>query len=369
MPLANYPEKTKYAYLDYVFILAGGYIDCVQIAGWRVIVDDPSGDDSGRQRTYYKFLDKGNLELIESKVYSSRNHLLWDLKRDGYLFSYLNVACESQTGGYSIFKALAESPDPLTLQPSFSDWVDLAGLDLQYAMFQGDAYPRAGTGTVAILNGSDQVVGDGTLFTEEFAPSYPILINHYDGNPLGCIRFVLSIEDDEHLTLSSNVNQDYNDVRLFYFDKSLAHSSEGIVSASSGTKALTGVGTSFTDFQINDVIRLVYDSGSEINRVIETITDDTHLTVKTNINSAITGQRWYNWNKVRADVEFIVHYHGNATSPEEIEGEKSLVFDGTNLFGATMPSYMDTKEKFRDVVRSYDAKTTKWIDNTLMGIP
>lgn len=374
MALADFPLKTKYAYLDYVFIFVAGYIDCVQIAGWRVIVDDPDGDDTGRQRTYYKFLDKGNLELLESKVFSSRNHVIWSLKKQGNLYSSLNVACESQTGGYNIFKYLGPGPTINDDQASFGDWVDLAGFDFQFAKFQTDARQNAMPGLVSIASGSNILTGVGTSFAQDlpdgnYEVGYPILINYYDGNPLGCVRFIQSIEDDENMTLTSPVNQDYNDVKAFYIKHTAPQLATGTVSLTSGTKAITGVGTLFTQYEINDNITLLTDSGALTRRVIETITDNTHMTVKTVVNSEITAQKWYDWKKVKSDVEFIFHYHGNGSSPEEIQGEKTLVFDATDFTEAIMPSTMDTKEKFRDVVRSYDADTTTWIDGQPIGRP
>lgn len=369
MALADFPLKTKYAYLDYVFIFVAGYIDCVQIAGWRVIVDDPAGDDSGRQRTYYKFLDKGNLELLESKVYSSRNHLIWALKKQGDLYSSINVACESQSGGYSIFRYIGPGPNANDDQASFSDWVDLAGFDFQQAKFQTDARLGTSSGLVSIASGSNLLTGVGTTFTEDFVAGYPMLINHYDGYPLGCVRFIQSVEDDENLTLTSPVNQDYTDVRAFFVGHYTPQLATGTVSATNGTKAITGVNTLFTQYEINDNISLLLDNGSIIRRVIETITDNTHLTVKTNVSGSITAQKWYDWKKVKCDVGFILQYHGNGSSPEEIQGEKTLVFDGTDFNQATMPSFMDTKEKFRNVVRSYDADTTIWIDGQPIGRP
>ena len=367
MPLSGLPLVTKYAYLDYVFILLAGRIESVQIASWRVVVDNPLNDSEGRQRTYYKFTDKGNLELAESKIYSSRNHLLWSIKKEEGLYSALNIASESQTGGYEIFQSIAQGANKP--QANFADWVDLAGLDLQNAVFQGDAYPFIGSGLVSIENGSTHLTGVGTSFEGDFLPGYPILINYADGNPLGCIRFVQSIEDDENLTLTSPVNQDYTDVRAFYFQYEQPALAAGTVTITSGTKTVTGVNTLFTQLEVNDNVSFLTDADTVIRRVVETITDNTHMTVKTNVNSNVTAKEWYKWKNLKSDVGFTLAYHGNGSSPEEIQGAKTLVFDGTNLSGATMPSIMNTKAKFRDVVRSYDAESTIWTDGEPIGRP
>ena len=365
MPLSGLPLVTKYAYLDYVFILLAGRIESVQIASWRVVVDNPLDDSEGRQRTYYKFLDKGNLELIESKIYSSRNHLLVSLKGD---YNYLNIACESRTGGSSIFQSLGVQRQD-NIQITFADWVDLAGFDFKGVNFQPYATPQIASGLVSIVSGSDQLTGNGTSFTDEFNAGYPILINDYEGNPNGIVRLIESIEDDENMTLTSVVNTDYTDVRAYSFLNEVTQKGEGTVTFTGGTNAVTGSGTNFTDLHVHDLIQVVDNNGIVRTRIIATITDDEHLTTATNLPVSGTGTSWYNYLRMKTDVGFLEDYHGDGSSPEEIQGAKAVVFDGTNLFTAVMPSYMDTKEKFREYVRSYDAVTTVWVDGSLMGRP
>ncbi len=371
MPLSDYPLTTKYAYSDFVFVLIAGRIECTQIASWRVVVDDPSGEGEGRQRTWYKFTDYGNMEIIENKVFASRNSLLYNLKGEGL---YLNVAGESRTGGSSIFKQICRTnpDDAVTL----GDWFDLAGFDLRNASFKFPAYPEVTPGYASITSGSDQLTGVDTEFTQYYSAGDIIQINHLDGNPAGCIRRVQSIESDESLTLTSDVNASYSNVKLFTLNTvsdTIPVLLSGTINMTSGTNVIDGTLTQFTNLQVNDIIALEHPtSGNRTTYIfaIASIVSDTQLTTYTNkTGGTATGYFIRHYSDLLQDVVQEYTYHGNGSSPEEIEGEPTMVFDGAIMTGALLPSAIDTKTKFRNIVRSYDADSTIWTDGQPIGRP
>ena len=371
MPLSGYPLTTKYAYSDFVFILIAGRIECTQIASWRVVVDDPGGEGEGRQRTWYKFTDFGNMELIENKVYSSRNSLLYGLKGEGL---YLNVAGESRTGGSSIFKSIVQTDidEPVSL----GDWFDMAGFDLRYAKFKIPAFPWTASGLASITSGSDQLIGVDTEFTYYFSVGDIILINHINGNPTGCIRRIKSIESDEALTLTSNANTNYSNVKVFSYieiSNTIPKLLSGTINMNTGTNVINGTLTQFTNLQVNDIIALEHPTtGNRTTYIfaIASIVSDTQLTTYTNkTGGTATGYFIRHYSDLLQDVVQEYTYHGNGSSPEEIEGEPTMVFDGAIMTGALLPSAIDTKTKFRNIVRSYDADSTIWTDGQPIGRP
>ncbi len=372
MPLSDFPLTTKYAYLDYVFIFIAGRIEVTQISAWRTVVDDPAGDDTGRQRTWYKFTDFGNMEIIENKVYASRNSLLYGIKGDGL---YLNVAGESRTGGSSIFQSIAQTN--INSAVTLGDWFDLAGFDLRSAAFKIPALPEPMEGIVSISSGSNLVTGVGTNFTDShFSVGNILLINHLDGNPGGCIRRIASIADDENLTLTSVVDDDYTDVKIFNYGNPsdiIPKRVNGTVSMNTGTNVINGSGTDFTQLQVHDLIALEHPTNGNMTTyifAIASIVSATQLTTSANkTGSTASGYYLRYYTDLKKDVVQEYHYHGNGSSPEEIQGEPTLVFDGAIMTNALLPSPLDTKAKFRDLVRSYDAETTIWTDGQPIGRP
>ena len=154
------------------------------------------------------------------------------------------------------------------------------------------------------------------------------------------------------------------------FDMTLAKfiiDSEKVFAQGTGTvgiesAAVVGTGTAFlTDFEVGDLFDFVGNFGADPageDKIILSITDDTHLTVNTNFVTAYT-------NRIVMKV----------ADPYEIplliesEGEETLVFDYCRLGGATLPAAITSKEDFRAAVKSYDAETTIWTDNEPIGRP
>lgn len=158
MALSNFPTKTKYAYLDEVFALINGVITPLVVAGWRVVVDDPDGDDSGRQRTFYNF-STISTEIVEEKVYSSENHLLSMLKGD-----YFNLDFDIGIGEPGLFKNHNNYVASSGAFPSFANWVDLAGYSFKNVNFILASIEKRFAGTVSGTAGSPVLTGSGTSF-------------------------------------------------------------------------------------------------------------------------------------------------------------------------------------------------------------
>ena len=192
--LTNMPDKTKYTPGDAVFIfdLDKVKIKPVTISEWRVEMDNPLNDTTGRQIIYYKF-EEVPYEIQEKYVFASENHCLSFLKND-----YINRAIESGSGGEGLFKSGLNLAGDAR---SFGNWTDFAGLDMQGANFVISDEPVLRTGTASISGTA--VTGSGTLFLSEYQIGDTFeMFNGFD-DPLELGVTIASITDDTHMTLSS----------------------------------------------------------------------------------------------------------------------------------------------------------------------
>lgn len=276
--LSGLPQITKYTPGDSVFIIQDFKILPVMIASWRVEVRNPLSDLEGMQVTRYSFIERPDLEVIESLVFASENACLAWMKND-----YINRAIESTTGGHSFFSSGIQSGGA---PRSFGNWTDFAGWDMALAKFiiDDEWIFATGTGTVGI--GESIVVGTGTAF--------------------------------------------------------------------------------LTDYQVGDHFDFVGEFGADpagLNYTITAITDDTHLSI-----SPVTFFSNYT-NRIVMKIAPQVE----VTLLEESEGEKTLVFDYTNLLNAVLPDSISDPSSnwaaFRANVRSYDAETTIMPDGDPIGRP
>ena len=118
-------------------------------------------------------------------------------------------------------------------------------------------------GTVAVTNGSANIVGTGTAFTTELSTLEEITIG-------GAIYTVYSIVDDTHVTLTTTYTGS-TDSGLKYYLKS--DKMTGTVNVTNGSKEVVGVGTQFvTDYDIGDTITLV-----GVDYLLDNIVSDTEL--------------------------------------------------------------------------------------------
>ncbi len=264
MPLSSFPTKPKYAYLDEVFALIDGVITPLVVAGYRVVVDYDTDGVTGRQRTFYNFTTISK-EIIENKVFASENHLLSILKGD-----YLNSSYQSLGGDGTIFKTFERAENV-----SFNLWTDLAGLNLSEADFIISAFDKVLTGKISGTSGSAAITGVGTLFNEDASPGTVIKV----GNET---KTVLSVTDDTHLTLTTNLAASYTSA---IFTAPIATQTVGFAYVTEGENAVA-----------------------------------------------------------------------------------TLIFDNTTLEGATLPTAIDTKAEFKSLVKSYDKDTTIWTDGNAIGI-
>lgn len=217
MALSDYPTKTKYAYLDEVFALINGVITPLVIAGWRVVVDDPAGDDSGRQRTFYNFSTIAT-EIVEEKVYASENHLLSMLKG-----SYFNMDFDAGIGEPGLLENHNNYNDA-SAAPSFAYWVDLAGFSFANVNFILPSIEKRFAGTVSGTSGSAILTGSGTSF-----------VSFANNNIGGSIKIgnetkvIDSVDSDTQITLTTNlasnhtseimtIVKDSSEIQLTYYD-------------------------------------------------------------------------------------------------------------------------------------------------------
>ena len=336
--LSGFPHKTKYTPGDNVYGLINFIITPLTVAGWEVLVDNPSGDGTtGRQRVYYYFEEDLFLRIEEAQVFASENAVLGYIKNDR-----LNRAIESGSGGSGLFQAGFNNAGT---PRSFGNWTDFASLDLQHALFSIiDTF--VGDGTIKVTHNSNAVVGTGTHFTTQLSVGDEIYGFPASGN-------VASITDDTHLTL--NVNTNFGSL-------------PGTISTTSGNAVLIGSGTAFLNeaIKVGDTINCAGVQG-----VVSVITDNTHITMSLNSTATASGLSYtasrsgifYEIFSPALDIELL----------RESDGEKTLVFDNTDLYLATLPSYMadpaDNWAAFREEVRSYDALTTIMPDGDPIGYP
>jgi hypothetical protein len=133
----------------------------------------------------------------------------------------------------------------------------------------------AGPGTASVPINSAAVTGTGTTFT-----------NYRAGNPItiNTVPFtILSITDNTHLTLTTNslvavVNQAYY----------APPAGPGTVSVPINSAAVTGTGTTFTNYRAGEPITI-----NNVPFTILSITDATHLTLTTNSLVAVVNQAYY----------------------------------------------------------------------------
>lgn len=191
--LSNLPIKTKYTPEDRVFIfdLTLLKILSVTISEWRVEVDNPLNDSTGRQIIFYKF-EEVPYELQENLVFASENSVLAWMKND-----FINRAIESGSGGQVFFgSGLNAAGD----DRSWGNWTDFAGLNLMNSQFiiTGEKVKIPGTATISGVN----VIGTGTSFLTHYAPGD--LFDLTGGTePYEIDSIIVSVIDDTHMTLSS----------------------------------------------------------------------------------------------------------------------------------------------------------------------
>jgi len=142
--------KTKYKKNDFVYVYLNGTIQKLQITTVRVSHTNPSNDSFGLQLNYYRFVTPTGLELVESKVFSSKNHLLSILRGN-----YFNQDNLDSGNGYLIFNSIS----------AFSSvtWEDLAGLKLGLSVSEISLN----------LNDSDQSVYKGVDIIDEGGLAVP----------------------------------------------------------------------------------------------------------------------------------------------------------------------------------------------------
>lgn len=222
MALSNYPTKTKYAYLDEVFALINGVITPLVIAGWRVVVDDPAGDDSGRQRTFYNFSTIAT-EIVEEKVYSSENHLLSMLKG-----AYFNMDFSSLDSAPVIFNNSTNYQDNGS-EPTFGNWTDLAGFSFVEVNFILPSLEKRFPGTVSGTSGTAILTGSGTAFETFMDVNYGTSIKI--GNET---KVISSVDSETQITLTTNLAANHtneimtlvkssSEIVLKYYDAELSN--------------------------------------------------------------------------------------------------------------------------------------------------
>lgn len=201
--LSNLPIKTKYTPEDRVFVfdLTLRKILSVTISEWRVEVDNPLNDSTGRQIIYYKF-EEVPYELQEKYVFASENHCLSYLKND-----YINRAIESGSGGEGFFKSGVNGNGDAK---SYGNWTDFAGFDMTSAKFIIENEWGVATGTVTIGSSSSAVVGTGTAFLTDYEVGGKFdVVGNIGLEPIGEDKTIGTITDDTHLTVTSNFSQAY----------------------------------------------------------------------------------------------------------------------------------------------------------------
>ena len=130
----------------------------------------------------------------------------------------------------------------------------------------------------------------------------------------------------------------------------------GRVSGTSGSPVLTGSGTAFETF-VDGEEGTTIKIGNE-TKVISSVDSDTQITLTTNLASNHTSEIMV-LVKTAHEVTF-KYYDGELSN-------KLLVFDNTDLEGATLPVGIDTKAEFKAAVKSYDKETTIWTDGNPIG--
>lgn len=204
--LSNLPIKTKYTPGDrvIVFDITLRKILSLTISEWRVEVDNPLNDTTGRQIIFYKF-EEVSYEIQEKYVFASENHCLSFLNND-----YFNRAIESTTGGNSVFKSGLKLNGEAR---SFGNWTDFAGWDMGEANFIISEDWVLKTGTVS--NTGAAVTGTGTLFETEFTVGDYIQFGNIYGDIDVDPKQITVITDDTHLTVASAFSSDQSGKKPF----------------------------------------------------------------------------------------------------------------------------------------------------------
>lgn len=220
MSLTNFPKKTKYAYLDEVFALINGVITPLVVAGWRVVVDDPDGDDTGRQRTFYNF-STISTEIVEEKVYASENHLLSMLKGD-----YFNIDFALGVGESGLFKNHNNHNDGLTV-PSFGNWVDFGGFSFEDVNFILPSVEKRFPTTVSGTSGSAIITGTGSGST-----GFDLFVSRNPGDNIKIgseTKAIDNVDSDTQITLTTTLASNHTneiativkvaaEIQLKYYD-------------------------------------------------------------------------------------------------------------------------------------------------------
>ena len=358
--ISDYPLKPKYKFEDAVFILIDFHIEPVTIASYRVRVSNPSGDgNTAVQETFYKFDGHGELEVEEARVFASENAVLFYLKGGGF-----NRAIESGTGGSAIFVG---GYNNLRTARSFGNWIDFAGWDLSGARFriENEKTWELITGTVSIANGSYVLNGTGTLFLSELGSGtvgsgvgqrfrvggVTELSVNYTGvqsNTLINCSSVHSGSTYTNATIEKLVLENFKDTNELSGTVSIALGATAMVGTTGGS------GTRFlTELQVGDQITI---DGTE-TLIVATITDNNHLTVTTPSADDWSGS------------VLTITTGGEVAFTTEINSEKVLVFDHTDLTNTYLPNALKDIDDFREAVKSYDADYTIWTNGEPIGRP
>jgi PKD repeat protein len=141
------------------------------------------------------------------------------------------------------------------------------------------------TGTIAVTNGTANIVGSGTAFTTELEVLEQIVIE-------GVIYTVYSIIDDTHITLTTAYTGP-TDSGLNYYQKSIKM--VGTVNVTNNSKTVIGIGTAFiTDYAIGDTITV-----EGVDYIIDDVVSDLELILSSPYNgSTDTG---------------LLHFRGNSS--------------------------------------------------------
>ena len=107
---------------------------------------------------------------------------------------------------------------------------------------------------------------------------------------------------------------------------------DGTVSGTSGTKAVTGSSSAFnTQFQSGDTIVLIDSSGNHDAYVVDTVTNDTSLSVTTNLSENYSAVSYYG----QRDADDLFTLAGRGEDPASVyrPGSQSVIVgDGTLLW-------------------------------------
>ena len=142
--------------------------------------------------------------------------------------------------------------------------------------------PVGTTGTITATVISTAVVGVNTLFLTQMTTGS--IIYNATGSTIG---IVASITDDTHLTLTNNAVTAITAAKYFIRP---THES-GIITASTGSTTVIGVGTAFTKQIATGTI--IYNSIRELVGIVSSVTDNTHLILTTNARVAVSSEKYY----------------------------------------------------------------------------